>query len=63
MHSLEKAALKHAAEWLRYVRSPQAKIDLERDKKRRAAADRKAGHSPLCSFTKCHPSCRRSTNV
>jgi hypothetical protein len=26
---------------------------------RRGAADRKAGHTPLCSLTKCHPSCRK----
>lgn len=60
MNEMERVALKGAAEWLRYARSPQAARDLARDKVRRAAADRKAGHSPLCSLTKCHPDCPRT---
>lgn len=51
---------KAALEELRYQRSPQAKIDLENAKLRQVAADRKAGHSPLCSLTKCHPHCQRA---
>ena len=57
MTRMEQAALGHAAEWLRYSRSPQARIDAERDRERRAAADRKGGHTPLCSFTTCHHTC------
>lgn len=59
MTRLEKAALAHAAEWLRYAKSPQARRDLEQSKATRALADRKAGHSALCSLTKCHPTCSR----
>jgi hypothetical protein len=58
MTNLERSCLKHAAAWLRYSRSPQARIDLERDKAKRAAADKKAGHSQLCGIEKCHPTCR-----
>jgi hypothetical protein len=59
MNRLEKDSLKHAAEWLRYSRSPQALLDAEQDRLRRIEGDKKAGHSPLCSLTKCHPSCGR----
>lgn len=57
MTRLEKAALNHAAEEIRYQRSPQAKIDAAFDRKRRIQADKKAGHSPACGIMKCHPSC------
>lgn len=53
----EKAALNHAAEWLRYSRSPQAKRDAAADTRRRAQADRKAGHTPACGLMKCAHSC------
>ncbi len=57
MGKMEKAALQHATEWLRYQRSAQAKIDLITDRARRAAADAKAGHLPACSLTKCAKNC------
>lgn len=57
MNGLEKAALGHAAEWIKYSRSPQARRDAAQDRKRRIAADKKAGHSTLCGLNKCHPSC------
>jgi hypothetical protein len=56
---MERAALAHAAAELSYRRSPQARIDAERDKVRRAAADRVAGHQPGCSLTRCAPECPR----
>lgn len=57
MTRTEKAALAHAAEWLRYSRSPQATRDAAADLVSRAKADRKAGHSTMCGLDKCHPSC------
>lgn len=54
---LERAALEHAREELAYQRSPQAAKDREADAVRRAAADRKAGHSPACGLTTCAPCC------
>ena len=54
---LERAALDHARQWLAYQRSPQARRDAEIDRKRRAAADRAAGHLPACSLTKCAAGC------
>jgi len=57
LDNLEKAALKNASEWLRYSRSPQARLDAERDAAKRVKADRKAGHSPLCGIMKCHETC------
>lgn len=59
MNGMEKAALNHAAEWLRYSRSPQARRDADQDRQRRLVADRATGHSPACTLTKCHPSCNR----
>ena len=59
MTSMEKSSLKHAADWLRYQRSPQYKADLNLDRQQRAIADAKAGHSASCSLTSCHPSCGR----
>jgi hypothetical protein len=60
MNGLEKAALAHAAEWLRYQKSPQYARDLKADGAGRAALDKKVGHSPKCSLTKCHPECARA---
>jgi len=57
MNEMERLALQHAAEWLKYQRSPQAAIDLARDKRRRAAANIAAGHTPQCSLTKCVSEC------
>lgn len=57
MNRLERAALSHAAEHLRYQRSPQARKDAEADRARRIKADKAAGHSPLCGLTQCHASC------
>lgn len=57
MNGLESA--KAAAEWNAYTKSDKARIAQTIDKSRRAAADIKAGHSPLCSLTKCHPTCKR----
>jgi len=53
----EKAAMNHAAEWLRYARSPQAKRDLAADAIRRAKADKAAGHFPSCGLVKCAHAC------
>jgi hypothetical protein len=57
MNRMEKAALSHAAEWLRYSRSPQAKLDFQVDVRRREALTRKQGHIPQCGILKCHPDC------
>lgn len=59
MTKTEAAALRHAAEWLRYACSPQAALDARADKVRRAASDRAARHLPACSLTKCCPACPR----
>jgi hypothetical protein len=58
---LERAALEHAAEWLRYSRSPQARRDLEADKARRAALTIKSGHLLTCGLLRCAPGCPRLT--
>lgn len=58
MNEMEKSALKHAAEQLRYQRSPQYKIDRENDKRKRAARDKAFGHTPQCSLTRCAEGCR-----
>ena len=63
MNRMEKAALRHIAEYHRYERSPQARIDRELDKQRRAAADRAIGHTPMCGLMKCHPSCTHQRNA
>jgi hypothetical protein len=60
MKTLEQSSLQHAKDELRYQRSPQAWIDAQVDKARRAAADKKAGHVPGCSLTKCAPGCNRT---
>jgi hypothetical protein len=57
--TLERAALQHAAAEQAYRRSPQARRDAVADRDRRAAADRKAGHSPACTLAKCAPDCGR----
>lgn len=57
MNQMERQSLKHAADWLRYSKSPEYKMDASIDKERRAASDKKSGHSPACSLTKCHPNC------
>ncbi len=57
MKRLEAASLKHAAEWLRYSRSPQAKRDLAADKIRRAKADIASDHTPECGLMKCADNC------
>lgn len=57
MTRMEQAALRHVAEYHRYTNSPQARIDAERDRARRIAADKKAGHTPMCGLLKCHHSC------
>lgn len=57
MDKMEKAALEHAAAELKYRKSPQAKIDFEADKVRRAKADKALGHSVACTLTKCACDC------
>jgi hypothetical protein len=57
---MEAACQQHAAEQRRYDRSRQAVIDRAADAARRAAADKKAGHLPTCSLTKCAPGCPKS---
>jgi hypothetical protein len=59
MNKFEKAALEHVAAELKYQRSTQAAADRIKDMDRRARADRKLGHSPKCTLTKCHPECMR----
>jgi hypothetical protein len=59
MNPMEKKALQHAADELRYRKSKQARIDAENDKRRREAADIKAGHLPQCSLLRCAPTCPR----
>ena len=58
--TLERAALKHAADELRYQRSPQAAIDRLADGARRAEADKKAGHLLTCGLMRCAPGCKKS---
>jgi len=57
VNALERAALDHIAAQLAYQRSHGAVMDRLLDIARRAAADRKAGHTPACSLTKCAPDC------
>jgi hypothetical protein len=59
MDQMEKAALAHAADWLRYQASPKARDDLSADIARRRKIDRQLGHSPKCGILKCHPECKR----
>ena len=54
----EAETLRHAAAWLRYQRSPRYARDLAADQRRRAKANKQAGHTPQCSLTKCAPGCR-----
>jgi len=57
MSQLEKMSLKHAMDEIAYQRSKQAVIDLEAGKLARAAADRKAGHTPQCTLMRCANNC------
>lgn len=59
MNKMEQAALQHANAWLRYQRSPQARIDRAIDAAQRAKRDHALGHSPNCGLLKCHPECKR----
>lgn len=59
MNQMEKASLNHAAEWLRYQKSPKAKDDLAADITRRTRLTIAQGHSTKCGILKCHPECRR----
>ena len=59
MTPLERAALEHATAWVRYVRTPQARADLEASRRLRAAADAKTGHTPACTLTRCSPDCQK----
>lgn len=58
MNSMERASLKHAADWLAYQRSPQYAADLRADIARRAALDASRGHVPGCGLMRCAPGCR-----
>lgn len=60
MNEMEKAALRHVREWLRYEQSNQASNDRLIDIARRAKINRALGHSPKCGILKCHPECNRS---
>lgn len=57
MNRLEVAALRHAADWLRYSRSPQAKRDMAIEAVNMAKADKANGHTPQCGLMKCSPNC------
>ena len=59
MNALEQMSLKHAKAELAYQRSAQAAIDLQVGKLARAAADRKAGHTPQCTLIRCANNCAR----
>jgi hypothetical protein len=59
MNKMEKAALQHACEWLRYQHSPQARTDELIDAAQRAKHDHAFGHSPKCGILKCHPNCKQ----
>jgi hypothetical protein len=61
MNTLEKQALKHAEEYLRYARSKQSVTDMQIDAAKRRQADRAAGHLPACSLTKCCRDCPKAT--
>jgi hypothetical protein len=63
MNRMERAALEHLREWHRYDRSVQAANDRLVDQQRRAAADRKAGHSPNCTLARCAPDCAKTTST
>ena len=58
MNRMEKAALQHVREELRYRQSAQALNDLAADIAKRAKLDRAQGHSPKCGILKCHPDCK-----
>lgn len=45
-----------ARDWLRH---PQRKVEDAEDRARREAADRRNGHVPACTLTRCHPDCTR----
>ena len=55
--SMEAHALQHAKDELEYRKSGKAAKDLEKDKERRAKADKAVGHLPACSLSKCAPGC------
>lgn len=57
--SMERAALEHVKEYLRYENSPQAAIDRAKDKAERAANDIRAGHTPECTLARCASTCAR----
>ena len=57
MNRMERAAQEHARDELHYRASTRAIADMANDKSAREKADRKIGHSPKCSLTKCHPEC------
>lgn len=57
--AMERAALLHVKAQLAYQRSPQARLDAIQDKAKRAELDRKNGHSPSCTLTKCAPGCQK----
>jgi hypothetical protein len=59
LSEIEKASLAHVAEWLGYQKSPQCAADLKADKARRAKTDKKLGHSPKCTLSRCHPECSK----
>jgi hypothetical protein len=60
--SMERAALKHAREWLAYSRSPAAAIDRARMLADQAARDQALGHyvgpnGERCGILRCRPEC------
>jgi hypothetical protein len=59
MNQMERTALNHAAEWLRYQKSQKARDDLAADITRRNRLTINQGHSLKCGILKCHPECRR----
>lgn len=58
---MERAALEHVQAWHRYQNSPEAARDRARDKAKRAAADRQAGHVPACTLARCAATCPSET--
>ncbi len=57
--TMEAAALRHAADWIRYQQSPQYASDLKADMARRIKADKSSGHTPACTLSRCSSDCQK----
>lgn len=52
-----KATAKIAEQERRYQSTQRARLELEADKRKRAAVDRRHGHLPSCGLLQCVPEC------